>query len=86
MAPEDPTRAPVIIKRLFESVNPIPAAAQPEEGPAAPRRVPRDPARGNAGGLRVPSRFVARRRRGGPPAARGGHARTRSRSARETVG
>ena len=29
IAPEDPTRAPVIINAVF-SVNPIPAAAQPE--------------------------------------------------------
>ena len=30
MAPEDPTSAPVIIKAVFSSVNPIPAAAHPE--------------------------------------------------------
>ena len=30
IAPEDPTNAPVIIKAVFSSVNPIPAAAQPE--------------------------------------------------------
>ena len=30
MAPEDPTKAPVIIKAVFSNVNPIPAAAQPK--------------------------------------------------------
>ena len=30
IAPDDPTRAPVIIKAVFSNVNPIPAAAQPE--------------------------------------------------------
>ena len=30
IAPEDPTKAPVIIKALFSNVNPMPAAAQPE--------------------------------------------------------
>ena len=29
-APDAPTRAPVIIKRLLLKVNPIPQAAQPE--------------------------------------------------------
>ena len=28
--PDEPTRAPVIIKAEFSSVNPIPAAAHPE--------------------------------------------------------
>tara|TARA_B100000282_G_C31513208_1_gene390361 strand:+ start:454 stop:672 length:219 start_codon:yes stop_codon:yes gene_type:complete len=30
IAPEEPTKAPVIIKAVFSRVNPIPAAAQPE--------------------------------------------------------
>ena len=30
IAPDDPTRAPVIINAEFSRVNPIPAAAQPE--------------------------------------------------------
>tara|TARA_B100000678_G_C17735774_1_gene312560 strand:+ start:262 stop:480 length:219 start_codon:yes stop_codon:yes gene_type:complete len=30
IAPDDPTKAPVIIKALFSKVKPIPAAAQPE--------------------------------------------------------
>ena len=30
IAPDDPTRAPVIISAVFSSVKPIPAAAQPE--------------------------------------------------------
>ena len=30
IAPDDPTNAPVIINAVFSSVNPIPAAAQPE--------------------------------------------------------
>src|SRR5210317_40354 len=30
IAPEDPTRAPVIINAVFSKVKPIPAAAQPE--------------------------------------------------------
>ena len=30
IAPEDPTKAPVIIKALFCKVKPMPAAAQPE--------------------------------------------------------
>jgi hypothetical protein len=30
IAPEDPTKAPVIINALFSKVKPIPAAAQPE--------------------------------------------------------
>ena len=30
MDPEEPTRAPVIIRAIFPSVKPIPAAAQPE--------------------------------------------------------
>jgi hypothetical protein len=30
IAPEEPTRAPVIINAVFSNVNPIPAAAQPE--------------------------------------------------------
>jgi len=30
IAPEDPTRAPVIIRAVFSNVKPIPAAAQPE--------------------------------------------------------
>ena len=30
IAPEEPTKAPVIIKAVFSNVKPIPAAAQPE--------------------------------------------------------
>ena len=30
IAPEDPTKAPVIINAVFSKVKPIPAAAQPE--------------------------------------------------------
>ena len=30
MAPDDPTRAPVIISRLLDSVKPMPQAAHPE--------------------------------------------------------
>ena len=30
IAPEEPTKAPVIIKAVFSKVKPIPAAAQPE--------------------------------------------------------
>ena len=30
MAPEEPTKAPVIINAVFSNVKPIPAAAQPE--------------------------------------------------------
>ena len=30
IAPDDPTKAPVIIKAVFSNVNPMPAAAQPE--------------------------------------------------------
>ena len=30
IAPDEPTRAPVIINAVFSKVNPIPAAAQPE--------------------------------------------------------
>jgi hypothetical protein len=30
IAPEEPTKAPVIINAVFSKVNPIPAAAQPE--------------------------------------------------------
>ena len=30
IAPEEPTKAPVIISAVFSKVNPIPAAAQPE--------------------------------------------------------
>ena len=30
IAPDEPTRAPVIIKAVFSKVKPIPAAAQPE--------------------------------------------------------
>ena len=30
IAPEDPTKAPVITKAVFSKVKPIPAAAQPE--------------------------------------------------------
>jgi hypothetical protein len=30
MAPEEPTRAPVMINRLFDRVKPMPAAAQPD--------------------------------------------------------
>ena len=30
IAPEEPTKAPVIINALFSNVKPIPAAAQPE--------------------------------------------------------
>ena len=30
IAPDDPTKAPVMIKAVFSKANPIPAAAQPE--------------------------------------------------------
>ena len=30
IAPDEPTKAPVIIKAVFSKVNPIPAAAQPD--------------------------------------------------------
>ena len=30
IAPDEPTKAPVIIKAVFSKVKPIPAAAQPE--------------------------------------------------------